>query len=96
VLAAASADASLVVFDSYGGPNSQTVTTKFQRDWQHYLCTALGYVIVRVDPRGTGYRGRKHRVLVKNRLGEVERSDVIESARSVRESLRLVVSQDRS
>ncbi|GAA5856001.1 hypothetical protein JCM5353_008762 [Sporobolomyces roseus] len=70
-----------VLFQVYGGPNSQTVTTKFQRDWQHYLCTALGYVIVRVDPRGTGFRGRKHRVLVKNRLGEVERSDVIESAR---------------
>ncbi|GAA5941973.1 S9 family peptidase [Sporobolomyces koalae] len=70
-----------VLFQVYGGPNSQTVTTKYQRDWQHYLCSALGYVIVRVDPRGTGFRGRKHRVLVKNRLGEVERSDVIATAR---------------
>ncbi|GAA5897725.1 uncharacterized protein JCM6883_006796 [Sporobolomyces salmoneus] len=70
-----------VLFQVYGGPNSQMVTTKFQRDWQHYICTASGYVIVRVDPRGTGFRGREHRVLVKNRLGEVERSDVIEAAR---------------
>ncbi|GAA5989679.1 hypothetical protein JCM5350_001661 [Sporobolomyces pararoseus] len=70
-----------VLFQVYGGPNSQMVTTKFQRDWQHYICTALGYVIVRVDPRGTGFKGRKHRVVVKNRLGEVERSDVIEAAR---------------
>ncbi|GAA6063684.1 hypothetical protein JCM10212_003351 [Sporobolomyces blumeae] len=70
-----------VLFHVYGGPNSQTVTTRFQRDWHHYLCTALGYVVVRVDPRGTGLRGRRHRVVVKNRLGIVERQDVIEAAK---------------
>lgn len=66
---------------SYGGPNSQIVTNKFQRDFQHYLATSLDYVIVRVDPRGTGYNGRKFRSTVRGRLGEVETSDVTEVAR---------------
>ncbi|GAA5909754.1 hypothetical protein JCM6882_002665 [Rhodosporidiobolus microsporus] len=70
-----------VLFQVYGGPNSQLVSPKFQRDWHHYLCTALGYVIVRVDGRGTGFRGRKFRTTVRGRLGEVEARDVVETGR---------------
>ncbi|GAA5838296.1 hypothetical protein JCM11251_003456 [Rhodosporidiobolus azoricus] len=70
-----------VLFQVYGGPSSQLVSPRFQRDWHHYLCTNLGYVIVRVDPRGTGFRGRKFRTLVRGRLGEVEARDVVEAGR---------------
>ncbi|BGP54623.1 Dipeptidyl peptidase 4 [Rhodotorula sphaerocarpa] len=70
-----------VLFQVYGGPNSQIITTKFQRDFHHYLATSLDYIVVRVDPRGTGFRGRKFRSTVRGRLGEIERQDVIEVAR---------------
>ncbi|POY71116.1 hypothetical protein BMF94_5873 [Rhodotorula taiwanensis] len=70
-----------VLFQIYGGPNSQMVSTQFQRDFQHYLATSLDYVVVRVDARGTGFQGRKFRSTVRGRLGEVERRDVIEVAR---------------
>ncbi|GAA5973880.1 hypothetical protein JCM21900_004734 [Sporobolomyces salmonicolor] len=70
-----------VLFQVYGGPNSQTVTTRWQRDWQQYVSSTLGYVVVRVDPRGTGFKGRRHRMPVRNRLGELEQADVIEAAR---------------
>ncbi|BGP47610.1 Dipeptidyl peptidase 4 [Rhodotorula kratochvilovae] len=70
-----------VLFQVYGGPNSQMATTRFQRDWQHYLAVSLGYVVVRVDPRGTGFRGRRFRTTVRRRLGEVEAQDVVAAAR---------------
>ncbi|GAA5916914.1 hypothetical protein JCM5296_000616 [Sporobolomyces johnsonii] len=70
-----------VLFQVYGGPNSQMVTTRWQRDWQQYVSSTLGYVVVRVDPRGTGFKGRGHRMPVRNRLGELETADVIEAAR---------------
>ncbi|GAA5863444.1 hypothetical protein JCM3774_005292 [Rhodotorula dairenensis] len=70
-----------VLFQVYGGPNSQIVTSKYQRDFQHYLATSLDYIIVRIDPRGTGYNGRKFRSTVRGRLGEIETGDVTEVAR---------------
>lgn len=74
-------DLSTLLGGRYGGPNSQIITTKFQRDFHHYLATSLDYIVVRVDPRGTGFRGRKFRSTVRGRLGEIERQDVIEVAR---------------
>ncbi|GJN88898.1 hypothetical protein Rhopal_001869-T1 [Rhodotorula paludigena] len=69
-----------VLFQVYGGPNSQTVTTRFQRDWHHYLAVSLGYIVVRVDPRGTGFRGRRFRTTVRGRLGQIEAEDVVAAA----------------
>ena len=70
-----------VLFRVYGGPNSQIVNTQFNRDWHTYLACSLKYIIVVVDGRGTGYRGRGMRNVVRNRLGEWEVKDQIESAR---------------
>ncbi|GAA6026398.1 hypothetical protein JCM10207_000164, partial [Rhodosporidiobolus poonsookiae] len=65
----------------YGGPSSQTVEAKYQRDWNYYLASTLGYVVLRVDGRGTGNRGRAFRTPVRGRLGMVEAEDVVEAAR---------------
>ncbi|KAL7337004.1 dipeptidyl aminopeptidase [Rhodotorula toruloides] len=70
-----------VLFQVYGGPNSQMVNTRWQRDFQHYLTTQHNYIVVRIDPRGTGFRGRKFRTAVRGRLGELEARDVVETAR---------------
>ncbi|GEM07683.1 dipeptidyl aminopeptidase [Rhodotorula toruloides] len=70
-----------VLFQVYGGPNSQMVNTRWQRDFQHYLSIQHNYIIVRIDPRGTGFRGRKFRTAVRGRLGQLEARDVIETAR---------------
>lgn len=69
-----------VLFQVYGGPASQMVTTRFVRDWHHFLCTALGYVIVNVDGRGTGFKGRGYRMPVRDQLGLLESADVIAAA----------------
>lgn len=55
--------------------------TTFQRDWHHFLCTSLNYVIIFVDPRGTGLKGRQFRMPVRDRLGLLEAADTVEATR---------------
>ncbi|KAK2594136.1 hypothetical protein QQS21_008135 [Conoideocrella luteorostrata] len=70
-----------VLFQQYSGPISQTVTKKFAVDFQSYVASALGYLVVTIDPRGTGFLGRHHRVVVRSQLGVLEAEDHIAAAR---------------
>lgn len=70
-----------VLFQQYSGPGSQTVSQAFKVDFQSYLAASLGYIVVTVDGRGTGFIGRKNRVLVRGKLGEVEAHDQIAAAK---------------
>ncbi|KJZ73032.1 Putative dipeptidyl-aminopeptidase B [Hirsutella minnesotensis 3608] len=70
-----------VLFQQYSGPNSQLVTKRFAVDFQAYVASALGYIVVTVDPRGTGFLGRRHRVAVRSQLGMLEAQDHIAAAR---------------
>lgn len=65
----------------YGGPSSQLVSASFNIDWHAYLACGLQYVIVIVDGRGTGYKGRALRNPVKGNLGFWEVRDQINAAR---------------
>ncbi|KAK4105933.1 putative dipeptidyl-aminopeptidase B [Parathielavia hyrcaniae] len=69
-----------VLFQQYSGPGSQTVTKKFGVDFQAFVAAGLGYVCVTVDGRGTGYIGRKNRVIVRGNLGHWESHDQIAAA----------------
>ncbi|KAI8454775.1 dipeptidyl peptidase IV N-terminal region-domain-containing protein [Phakopsora pachyrhizi] len=70
-----------VLFRVYGGPNSQMASKRFGIDWNDYLSSALSYIIVNIDGRGTGFRGRSFRVGVRNRLGELESLDMSTAAK---------------
>ncbi|KII86043.1 hypothetical protein PLICRDRAFT_44497 [Plicaturopsis crispa FD-325 SS-3] len=70
-----------VLFRVYGGPGSQMVDMRFDRDWHHYAACGLQYIVVVVDGRGTGYKGRKLRNPVKSNLGFWETKDQINAAR---------------
>ena len=70
-----------VLFHVYGGPASQIVDVKFKVDWHHHLATVMKYVIVEVDGRGTGFKGRKLRNAVKGNLGFFETRDQIAAAK---------------
>ncbi|KAL9939987.1 hypothetical protein V8E36_000692 [Tilletia maclaganii] len=68
----------------YGGPNSQSVDASFARpDWHAYLASTLGYLVITLDARGTGFQGFAHRFAVSARLGEIEADDVVEAARKI-------------
>ncbi|RAK78707.1 dipeptidyl aminopeptidase dapB [Aspergillus fijiensis CBS 313.89] len=70
-----------VLFYLYGGPGSQTVDRKFTVDFQAYIASSLGYIVVTVDGRGTGYIGRKARCIVRGNLGYYEAHDQIATAK---------------
>lgn len=69
-----------VLFYLYGGPGSQTVDKHFGVDFQAYVASTLGYVVVTVDGRGTGFVGREARTIVKGQLGYWEAHDQIATA----------------
>ena len=73
-----------VLFNVYGGPGSQTVQKNFssgqQAMWHRYL-TQEGYIVVSVDNRGTGGRGRDFEKQVYKKLGQYEVEDQIDAAK---------------
>lgn len=66
----------------YGGPGSQQIDQRFARsDWANYVACGLKTIVVIVDGRGTGFKGRKLRNPVKGNLGFFETIDQIEAAK---------------
>jgi len=64
----------------YSGPGSQEVLHRWQVDWQEAFARR-GYVVVCVDGRGTGGRGRAFCDIVYRRLGHYETIDQLAAAR---------------
>ncbi|MFH2004342.1 MAG: DPP IV N-terminal domain-containing protein, partial [Bacteroidota bacterium] len=66
----------------YGGPGSQTVLNEWDRNILWYtLLTQKGYIIVSVDGRGTGGRGKAFKSITYKNLGKWETTDQIEGAK---------------
>lgn len=57
------------------------VSARWERDWHHYLTCSLKYIVVVVDGRGTGFKGRNLRNPVRKNLGEYEVKDQLNAAR---------------
>jgi dipeptidyl aminopeptidase B len=70
-----------VLFYLYGGPGSQMVDKTFTVDFQAYIAANLGYIVVTVDGRGTGYIGRKARTIIRGNIGYYEAHDQIATAK---------------
>ncbi len=71
-----------VLMTQYSGPNSQSVTDAWGRGvgWNEYLAQQ-GFLIVCVDPRGTGARGEDFRKITYQQLGKYESDDQVEVAK---------------
>lgn len=67
----------------YGGPGSQNVTNSWGglRDFWHQHLASLGYIVVCVDNRGTGARGRDFKHITYANLGKHETDDQIAGAK---------------
>ena len=67
----------------YGGPGSQTVKNEW--GWFNYIWFQMlaeqGYIVVSVDNRGTGARGRDFRTQTYKQLGKIETDDQMAAAR---------------
>lgn len=67
----------------YGGPGSQTVQNSYDAGngmWYQHLASK-GYIVVSVDNRGTGARGRDFRTVTYQQLGKYETEDQIAAAK---------------
>lgn len=70
-----------VLMTQYSGPNSQRVTDLWKDiSWNEYLAQE-GFVVVCVDPRGTGARGEDFRKVTYMQLGKYESEDQVEAAK---------------
>lgn len=70
-----------VLFYMYQGPGSQEVNRRFTVDFQAYIAASLGYIVVTVDGRGTGFIGREQRCKIRGNLGHWEAHDQIEAGK---------------
>lgn len=66
-----------VLFFQYSGPGSQQVDRQFHVDFQSFIASSLGYIVVTVDGRGTGFLGRKLRCITRGNIGHYEALDQI-------------------
>ena len=71
-----------VMLFQYSGPGSQSVADNWmgQRDYWHQILVQKGVVVVCVDGRGTGYKGRDFKKMTQYQLGKYEVQDQISVA----------------
>lgn len=69
-----------VLMTQYSGPNSQEVLDEWSLDWEQSLAYR-GYIVLCVDPRGTGARGADFRKCTYQQLGKYESDDQIAVAK---------------
>ncbi|MDO4770563.1 DPP IV N-terminal domain-containing protein [Porphyromonas sp.] len=71
-----------VVMTQYSGPGSQEVENKYETDWVVAMAQE-GFIVVCVDGRGTGFRGREFKKATYLNLGILESDDQIAAAKAL-------------
>ena len=71
----------------YSGPGSQNVVNRWggANDYWHQMLAQQGYIIVCVDGRGTGLKGRDFKKMTQKELGKYEVEDQVAAARKLGE-----------
>ena len=69
----------------YSGPGSQSVANRWNgtNDYWYQILAQKGYIIVCVDGRGTGFRGRDFKKVTYKELGKFEIEDQIDAAKEL-------------
>ena len=73
-----------LLIHTYGGPGSQEVGNQWggaEQIWHRLLAEKYGILVVGVDGRGTGARGKAFKSITYKRLGQVEAEDQIAAAK---------------
>ncbi len=72
-----------VLMYQYSGPGSQSVSNTYWgfNDYWYQLLANEGYIVVCIDGRGTGYKGRDFKKVTQLELGKFEVEDQAEAAK---------------
>ena len=72
-----------VLMYQYSGPGSQSVSNTYWgfNDYWYQLLANEGYIVVCIDGRGTGYKGRNFKKVTQLELGKFEVKDQAEAAK---------------
>lgn len=62
----------------YGGPGSQTFTTRHSVSFEESVASGLDAIILQIEPRGTGGKGWGFRSWARQKLGYWEPRDIVE------------------
>ena len=65
----------------YGGPGHQDVYNEFETNTQHQYLAQLGYVVLKVNNRGSAGYGKKFKHIVYGKLGHYECLDFAEAVK---------------
>jgi dipeptidyl-peptidase 4 len=74
-----------MLIEVYGGPDSTSVTNRFNIEWGTYVASSLGIVYAKIDGRGSGLRSDKHLHALYKNLGTVEVDDQVRTASKLTE-----------
>lgn len=74
-----------VFMTQYSGPGSQSVKNSWggTNDYWFQMLAQEGYIVVCVDPRGTGLKGRDFKKITQKELGKYEVQDQIAAAQAL-------------
>ncbi len=69
----------------YSGPGSQRVSNSFYgtNDYWFQMLANKGFIVIAVDPRGTGFKGADFKKITQNELGKYEVEDIIAVAKKL-------------
>lgn len=70
-----------LLFFVYGGPGSQLVQKTYGEGFSEVVAAELDAIVVTVDGRGTGFKGKEFRNIVKDNLSHYEVIDQIAAAK---------------
>ncbi|XP_026541592.1 dipeptidyl aminopeptidase-like protein 6 [Notechis scutatus] len=68
-----------------GTPGTQSVTEKFEVNWESVMVSSHGAIVMKFDGRGSGFQGTKLLHDVKRRLGTAQEKDQTEAVRAMLE-----------
>lgn len=71
-----------VLMTQYSGPGSQQVVDRWSVDWCDVM-VQHGYIVMCVDPRGTGMRGTDFKKCTYGKLGVIETEDQLAATRYI-------------
>ncbi|CAD6648710.1 BAH_G0050330.mRNA.1.CDS.1 [Saccharomyces cerevisiae] len=67
-----------ILVNIYGGPGSQTFTTKSSLAFEQAVVSGLDVIVLQIEPRGTGGKGWSFRSWAREKLGYWEPRDITE------------------